>query len=86
MYFDIIGSSLFDEGDKCPRYLSSFCINLLVLFITNLPRRFSKISNCAHVCRNNPKTRVSVPTFMIVTKITVTICWMDVIQNIRDVL
>lgn len=77
MYSEIIALSLFDETGF--KYLA-------ILLDINLWRRSSKISNWAHVCKNSPKTRVSVPTLMIVTKITVMICWIDVIKNIGDVL
>lgn len=76
MYSEIIALPLFDETGF--RYLA-------ILLDINLSRRFSKISNWAHVCKNSPKTRVSVPTLMIVQKITAMICWMDVIKNIGDV-
>lgn len=48
--------------------------HLIVLLAINFRRRLSKISNWAHVCKNNPKTKVSVPTFMIEAKHTDMIC------------
>lgn len=49
-----------------------------------LSRRFSRISNCAHVCKQNPNNVVSVAMFTIVAIIIATISCRAVNQNKKN--